>query len=76
LDIKGKEHLSKLYEEKKFLTNEDISSSEALKNAERANKEARISAEESARAAAKAITQPRTATVTKLHSNIRVVERD
>ena len=74
MDINGKEHLRKIYEEKKFLTNEDISSSEALKNAERVNKEARIAAEQSAKAAAKALAQPRSAT--QLHSNIRVVERD
>jgi hypothetical protein len=45
-----------------------------LKHAERANREARIAAEQSARAAAKVAVEPLSAT--KMHSNIRVVERD
>jgi len=44
LDPAAKENLQKIYEEKKFLTNEDISSSEALRKADRVNKEARIAA--------------------------------
>lgn len=45
-----------------------------MKHAERANREARSAAEQSARAAAKAVVEPRSAT--KMHSNIKVVERD
>jgi len=44
LDLTAKENLQKLYEEKKFLTSEDISSSEALRKTDRANKEARVAA--------------------------------
>jgi len=44
LDLAAKENLQKIYEEKKFLTNEDISSSEALRKANKANREARAAA--------------------------------
>lgn len=45
-----------------------------MKNAERVNREARIAAEQSARAAAKVAVEPLSAT--KMYSNIRVVERE
>lgn len=72
LDVSAKENLQKIYEEKKFLTNEDISSSEALKKADKASKEARFAAERSAK---KKIATP-AFSATKFHSNIRQVERD
>ena len=72
LDLSAKENLHKIYEEKKFLTNEDISSSEALKKADRASKEARVAAQRSAKK--KAV--PSAFSATKFHSNIRQIEGD
>jgi hypothetical protein len=72
LDNKAKENLQKIYEEKKFLTSEDISSSEALKKARHSNIASLVAAERSA----KKQTTPAAFSATKMHSNIRQVERD
>ena len=72
LDNKAKENLQKIYEEKKFLTNEDISSSEALKKARHSNIASLVAAQRSA----KKQTTPASFSATKFHSNIKQVERD
>lgn len=71
LDIKAKENLQKIYEEKNYLTNEDISSSEALAKADLASKEARVAAERSA----KKYVKP-SFSATRLHSNVRAPSRE
>lgn len=71
LDVKAKDNLQKIYEEKNYLTNEDISSSEALVKADLASKEARVAAERSA----KKYIKP-SFSATRLHSNVRAPSRE
>ncbi len=72
LDSPAKDNLQKAYEKKNYLTNEDISSSEALMKADLASKEARIAAEKSAKKSLKSSKfQP-----TRFHSNVRPSSRD
>lgn len=68
LDSPAKENLQKAYEKNNYLTNEDISSSEALMKADLASKEARNAAERSAKRPA---TKASRFAATRMHSNIR-----
>lgn len=67
LDQVAKDNLQKTYERKNYLTNEDISSSEALVKAELAQKEGRFTAERSGK---KSIKTSRFE-ATKIHSNVK-----
>lgn len=71
LDNKAKDNLQRIYEEKNYLTNEDISSSEALVKADLASKEARQAAERSA----KKYVKP-SFSATRIHSNVRAPSRE
>ena len=71
LDGKAKDNLQKIYEEKNYLTNEDISSSEALVKVELASKEARIAAERSA----KKYVKP-SFSATRIHTNVKAPSRE
>ena len=66
LDTVAKENLKGIYEKKNYLTNEDISSSEALVKADLASKEARISAEKVARRSIKP-----SFSATRFHSTVK-----
>mgnify|MGYP000262378080 CR=1 FL=1 len=69
LDNVAKNNLQTIYEKKNYLTNEDISSSEALAKADLASKEARFAAERASRKVSKT-------SFTKLHSNVKPSSRD
>jgi hypothetical protein len=71
LDSPAKDNLQKAYEKKNYLTNEDISSSEALMKADLASKEARNAAEKAAK-------RPKTSkfSSTRIHSNVRAASRE
>ena len=68
LDSPAKENLQKAYEKNNYLTNEDISSSEALMKADLASKEARKAAERSAKRPA---TKASRFAATRMYSNVR-----
>lgn len=71
LDILAKQNLQTIYLKKNYLTNEDISSSEALVKADLASKEARIAAEKSATKHIKS-----SFSATRFHSNVKPSSRD
>ena len=71
LDNLAKNNLQVIYEKKNYLTNEDISSSEALAKADLASKEARFAAERASRKVSKT-----TFSATKYHSNVKPASRD
>lgn len=71
LDLVAKDNLQKIYERKNYLSNEDISSSEALAKADLASKEARVVAEKTARKSVKP-----SFSATKIHSNVKAASRD
>lgn len=71
LDNVAKNNLQVIYEKKNYLTNEDISSSEALAKADLASKEARFAAERASRKVPKT-----TFSATKYHSNVKPASRD
>lgn len=71
LDQAAKGNLQRIYEEKNYLTNEDISSSEALVKADLASKEARVAAEQAARKSIKTSFKS-----TRFHSNVKASSRD
>lgn len=71
LDVKAKDNLQKIYEEKNYLTQEDISSSEALVKADLASKELRVAAERSAQKYIKP-----SFSATRIHTNVRAPSRE
>lgn len=72
LDQVAKDNLRKTFESKNYLTNEDISSSEALVRGDVASKELKIAAEKAAKRPIKSSrNEP-----TRFHTNVRPSSRD